>query len=387
MPVFNAAKREIDIKIVYYGPALCGKTTNVHSIHKNLPPTQRGEIMALATKDDRTLFFDFLSIELGNVKGFKTRFHVYTVPGQVYYALTRRAVLTGVDGVIFVADSQQDKMQENVESLKDLEENLGYYKKELNTIPFVMQYNKRDLENILPVEQMDPVLNQRGVPFFGASAKSGEGVMETLTACCKLVLKKLNKPQRTRPEVQQTQPEAAVTQQSAQSDGAAAQAGVSVIDDSDMKKTPVEQQPEPDLMEHIQIQGVSVVSDNDVADDIGVETKINILPEHEGVSIIEDDAGNKDRQYEMRVSAPETPGVASVDVPSGPEGVPAEEGKADQDQGLQTPDFKIVACGVPQKVSDVSVKIPLICALEGAGRAFEVNLSLTVDIDAIRQKG
>jgi len=192
MAVFNAAKREIDIKIVYYGPALCGKTTNVQCVHKMLSPTQRGDIMSLATKDDRTLFFDFLPIELGDVKGFKTRFHVYTVPGQVYYALTRRAVLTGVDGVVFVADSQGSKMEENIESLQDLNENLNYYKKDLSSIPFVMQYNKRDMDKILPVDELNQKLNPDNVPYFAASAVDGTGVIETLTACCKLVLKQMD---------------------------------------------------------------------------------------------------------------------------------------------------------------------------------------------------
>jgi signal recognition particle receptor subunit beta len=193
MAVFNAAKREIDIKIVYYGPALCGKTTNVQCVHKMLSPHQRGDIMSLATKDDRTLFFDFLPIELGDVKGFKTRFHIYTVPGQVYYSLTRRAVLTGADGVVFVADSQADKMEENIESLNDLIENLKYYKKDLKSMPFIIQYNKRDLDNILPVDIIDSALNTLGAPTCEASAVQGTGVVETLTACCKLVLKQMDR--------------------------------------------------------------------------------------------------------------------------------------------------------------------------------------------------
>ena len=192
MAVFNSAKKEINIKIVYCGPALCGKTTNVQTIHNKLAPHQRGEMVSLATKDDRTLFFDFLPIELGNVKGFKTRFHIYTVPGQVYYALTRRAVLTNVDGVVFVADSQTEKIEDNLESFRDLEENLKFYKKDLLTTPFVIQYNKRDLPDIMPVEELNSVLNKLQVPYFESSAEQGPGVMETLTACCKLVLKQLD---------------------------------------------------------------------------------------------------------------------------------------------------------------------------------------------------
>ena len=191
MVVFNPLKKEIDIKIVYYGPALCGKTTNLQSVHVSLNPQQRGELVSLATRDDRTLFFDFLPIELDNIKGFKTRFHIYTVPGQVFYTLTRKAVLTGVDGIIFVADSQKEKMEENVESLDDLRENLRYYKKDVGSIPFVMQYNKRDLANILPLQEMERLLNPQHAPCFEACAISGKGVMETLTMCCKIVLKQI----------------------------------------------------------------------------------------------------------------------------------------------------------------------------------------------------
>ena len=197
MVVFNPLKKEIDIKIVYYGPALCGKTTNLQSVHLNLNPQQRGELISLATKDDRTLFFDFLPIQLDNIKGFKTRFHIYTVPGQVFYTLTRKAVLTGVDGVIFVADSQDGKMKENIESLNDLKDNLKYYNKTLDSIPLVFQYNKRDLPSLIPVEEMNVQLNGFHAPFFEASAVSGKGVMETLTMCCKMVLKQIQSKSKT----------------------------------------------------------------------------------------------------------------------------------------------------------------------------------------------
>ena len=197
MVVFNPVKKEIDIKIVYYGPALCGKTSNLQSVHLSLNPDQRGELVSLATKDDRTLFFDFLPIELDNIKGFKTRFHIYTVPGQVLYTLTRKAVLTGVDGIIFVADSEEGKMEENIESLDDLKENLKYYNKDLQTIPFVMQYNKRDLERVISIDELEHQLNPDGNPSFEASAISGKGVMETLTMCCKMVLKQIQEKSNT----------------------------------------------------------------------------------------------------------------------------------------------------------------------------------------------
>ncbi len=200
MVVFNPQKKEIDIKVVYYGPALCGKTTNLKSVHLHLNPQQRGELISLATKDDRTLFFDFLPIQLENIKGFKTRFHIYTVPGQVFYTLTRKAVLTGVDGVIFVADSQQGKMKENTESLNDLKDNLKYYNKTLDSIPLIMQYNKRDLPGLIPLGEMNDQLNTMRAPYFEACALSGKGVMETLTMCCKLVLKQMqNKSKTDRP--------------------------------------------------------------------------------------------------------------------------------------------------------------------------------------------
>lgn len=198
MVVFNPLKREIDIKIVYYGPALCGKTTNIQSVHKILNPKQRGELVSLATKDDRTLFFDFLPIELDSIKGFKTHFHIYTVPGQVIYTLTRRAVLTGVDGIIFVADSQTDKMEENIESMNDLKENLKYYNKDLESNPFVIQYNKRDLDAILPAEEMESKLNTLQVPSFIASAINGSGVMEALTMCCRMVLRQIKDKSRAK---------------------------------------------------------------------------------------------------------------------------------------------------------------------------------------------
>ena len=191
MAIFNYKKREISAKIVYYGPALCGKTTNVQSIHQKLNPRQRGELVSLATDADRTLFFDFLPIELENVGGFKTRFQIYTVPGQVYYNSTRKAVLTGVDGVIFVADSQVSLKQENLESFNNLKENLKYYNRDVSQIPLVLQYNKRDLDNIMTIEELDALLNHNQVPSFAASAVTGSGVLQALTACCKQILQDL----------------------------------------------------------------------------------------------------------------------------------------------------------------------------------------------------
>lgn len=189
MAVINYSKKEISAKIVYYGPSLCGKTTNIQSIYASIKPEQKGKLVSLATEADRTLFFDFLPIEIENIHGFKTRLHFYTVPGQVYYNSTRRAVLTGVDGLVFVADSQRDKMEENIESLANLEENLNYYGKSVKTLPLVIQYNKRDLPDVSPVSEMEQILNPDHYPFFEAVATTGEGVLQTLTKVTKMVLK------------------------------------------------------------------------------------------------------------------------------------------------------------------------------------------------------
>jgi hypothetical protein len=188
MAVINYSKKEISAKIVYYGPSVCGKTTNIQSIYASLKPDQKGKLVSLATEADRTLFFDFLPIEIANIRGFKTRLHFYTVPGQVYYNSTRRAVLTGVDGLVFVADSQRDKMEENIESLNNLEENLNYYGKSIKTIPIVIQYNKRDLADVTSVAEMEQMINPYGYPSFEAVATTGEGVLDTLTKITKMVL-------------------------------------------------------------------------------------------------------------------------------------------------------------------------------------------------------
>lgn len=201
MAVVDEKVKEINAKIVYYGPGLSGKTTNINYIYRKLKPEHRGKLTVLATKTDRTLFFDFLPIELGEIRGMKTRFQVYTVPGQVYYNATRKLVLKNVDGIVFVADSSPDKLAQNVESLNNLEENLAFYKRRLQDIPHVIQYNKRDVEGALPVEELQKVLNRYNAPYFEASAKTGKGVLETLTLICKMVLKKL----RSSPEFMRVQ--------------------------------------------------------------------------------------------------------------------------------------------------------------------------------------
>jgi len=191
----NYAKRELNAKVVYYGPGLCGKTTNIQYIHTKLNPDSRGKLLSLATQTDRTLFFDFLPVELGDIKGFKTRFHLYTVPGQVFYNATRKMVLKGVDGIVFVADSQRDMLDANLESFQNLRENLEEYNLSLDTIPYVIQYNKRDLPGVMSPEELDHALNADKVPTFPASALDGRGVLPTLTTVCKMVLRNLRTTQ------------------------------------------------------------------------------------------------------------------------------------------------------------------------------------------------
>ena len=193
MSFINYSSREINCKIVYYGPGLCGKTTNLQYIYRRTNPDQKGKLISLATETERTLFFDFLPLALGDIKGFRIRFHLYTVPGQVFYAASRKLILKGVDGVVFVADSQIERMESNMESLDDLQINLAEQGYELEKLPFAIQYNKRDLPNIVPVGEMDKLLNQRQVPWFEGIATTGKGVFETLKSVAKLVLFELKK--------------------------------------------------------------------------------------------------------------------------------------------------------------------------------------------------
>ncbi|MEJ2541935.1 MAG: ADP-ribosylation factor-like protein [Gemmatimonadota bacterium] len=192
MSVINYASREINCKVVYYGTGLGGKTTNLEYVYSRVNPKTKGKMISLATETERTLFFDFLPLDLGEVKGFKTRFQLYTVPGQVYYNASRRLILKNVDGIVFVADSQKERAEANIEAMHNLYENLESYGYDLEEIPFVIQYNKRDLPNILPVEQLRAQLNPRGVPDHEGVAIEGPGVFETLTSVSKLVVKGLS---------------------------------------------------------------------------------------------------------------------------------------------------------------------------------------------------
>ncbi len=193
MTFINYAAKEINCKIVYYGPGLGGKTTNLQHIYSKTAPDRKGKLISLATETDRTLFFDFLPLDLGTIRGFTTRFHLYTVPGQVFYDASRRLILKGVDGVIFVADSQTERMEANIESIRNLEDNLEEYGFKLWDLPYVLQFNKRDLGNIMPPDEMYRMLNFKREPTFEAVATTGRGVFETLKSVAKQILIELRR--------------------------------------------------------------------------------------------------------------------------------------------------------------------------------------------------
>jgi signal recognition particle receptor subunit beta len=193
MTFINYAAKEINCKIVYYGPGLGGKTTNLQHIYNKTAPDRRGKMISLATEADRTLFFDFLPLDLGTIRGFTTRFHLYTVPGQVFYDASRKLILKGVDGVVFVSDSQVDRMEANIESIRNLELNLEEHGFDLKTIPYALQFNKRDLPNIMPVDEMYKMLNYKREPTFIGIATQGVGVFDTLKNVAKQILVELRK--------------------------------------------------------------------------------------------------------------------------------------------------------------------------------------------------
>ena len=193
MSFINNMAREINCKIVYYGPGLCGKTTNLQFIYERSSPDSKGKMISLATETERTLFFDFLPISLGEIRGFKTRFYLYTVPGQVFYDASRKLILKGVDAVVFVADSQVGRLEANIESIENLRTNLGEQGFDMDTVPLVVQYNKRDLPEVSPVEELHEFLNKQGAPEHEAVARTGVGVFDTLKSVAKLVVADLKK--------------------------------------------------------------------------------------------------------------------------------------------------------------------------------------------------
>ncbi len=226
MVQINFALKEVNCKIVYYGPGMSGKTTNLEVVHQKAPEENKGELTSISTDGDRTLFFDFMPLDLGNVAGMRTKFQLYTVPGQVYYNSTRKLVLQGVDGVIFIADSDPEKVQENIESYDNLVENLREYGKDIREVPHVIQYNKRDLPNAMSVEALDKAMNKFGVPTFEAVAATGEGVFPTLKVLAGMVLESIDRgsPSDKRQEAKRAAPARPAAQQGQGRAPAAAQA-------------------------------------------------------------------------------------------------------------------------------------------------------------------
>jgi signal recognition particle receptor subunit beta len=196
MVQINFALKEVNCKVVFYGPGMSGKTTNLEIVHQKAPEEHKGDLTSISTDGDRTLFFDFMPLDLGKIAGMQTKFSLYTVPGQVYYNSTRKLVLQGVDGVIFIADSAADKVDENIESYQNLIDNLAEYGKDIRDLPHVIQYNKRDLPNALTVEELDASMNTFGVPTFEAVACTGEGVFPTLKTLAGIVLESINKSEK-----------------------------------------------------------------------------------------------------------------------------------------------------------------------------------------------
>jgi len=351
MAVFNHGQKEINAKIVYCGPGVSGKTTNLQFIHQNMKPEQRGKIVSLATNQERTLFFDFLPIELDSLRGFKTRFHLYTVPGQVYYSATRRAVLLGVDGVIFVADSQADKMEDNLISFKDLEENLRYYGKRIETIPLIIQYNKRDLANILTLEELNQKINRLNVPYFEAVAMRGKGVFETLTMACRTVLKGIETGAETRkipgkkPEPVLERPAGGATALPPEKDG-------------------LSPGPKP------------VIPGQALAREPG--------PGKEVPSLEVPRPGSEPRRVGVKFEEEKTKPISQAAFSGVSEKVKPEPGpQLGEKAEKNIPEFRgklrIIFCGQPQIFSPGSLKIPLDVEDEGSGKIFSFNLAVNIE--------
>jgi hypothetical protein len=394
MAVFNYVKKEIDAKIVYYGPAISGKTTNLQFIHGHMKPDQRGKMVSLATNEDRTLFFDFLPIELESVRGFKTRFHLYTVPGQVYYGATRRAVLTGADGVVFVADSHADRMEDNLTSFKDLEDNLRYYGKKIETIPLIIQYNKRDLPDVLPVEELNQKINRMNCPYFETVAVMGKGVFESLTMTCRLVLKGIENGVESRRTI--SGPERGASPPPAGPKGLR------------MEKPAGQPQPPPPRVETMTPKGFAPEKE-------GTQSKAAPPP-------LETPRARALRQEKAVAPPVETPPATKVPAPPlaaktyplvAEKPVKPEEGKKPVeplpaagktlerknqelsfkiDRGVAkktTPAremVKILSCGQPRVSSPSSVEIPLTLEVEGAERNIPLNINLSIKLESLEPK-
>jgi signal recognition particle receptor subunit beta len=385
MAVFNYAKKEIDAKIVYYGPAISGKTTNLQFVHGHLKPDQRGKMVSLATNEDRTLFFDFLPIELECVRGFKTRFHLYTVPGQVYYGATRRAVLTGADGVVFVADSHADRMEDNLASFRDLEDNLRYYGKKIDTIPLVIQYNKRDLPNVLSVEDLNQKLNRLNSPHFEGVAVLGKGVFETLTMTCRLVLKAIEngvESRRTVPGAEKTPAPAAPPSPKGlrleKPAGGQAESHHPRVESMAGRGTPLgKEAPQAKASD----PAFELLRTRSLR-----QEKVPAAPVGKIPSLTVEKPDKREEEKKV-LESPPMAGKTAEKVPERKR--PEIPFRPDRDAGMAKKKaaaqdgLRIVSCGQPRLSSPGSVEIPLTLALDGAEDGSPLSFNLSIKLESI----
>lgn len=348
MAVFNHLRKEIDAKIVYYGPGISGKTTNLQFIHEHLKPDQRGRMVSLATNEERTLFFDFLPIELESVRGFKTRFHLYTVPGQVYYGATRRAVLLGADGLIFVADSQAERMEDNLFSLQDLAENLRYYGKNIETTPLIIQYNKRDLSNILPLEELNQKINYLNVPYFESVAVQGKGVFETLTMACRLVLKTIEEGVEAR----------------------RGQGKLEVVPE----RPPIVSQPMEKSISSPELPRESV----EAAQAKAFQPGKSVLPPGVPTRASSRRAGS-DKIEEEKKKGSDRSFFSRFFAKKVPEQIHKTEEEPRKTTAVVPGKMRIISCGQPRISSPSSLKIPLTIEIDGIGKSFSMKLEINLE--------
>jgi signal recognition particle receptor subunit beta len=351
MVLLNYGNRELTAKIVYYGPGLCGKTTNLEFIHRSLPEKIRGKMLSLATKTDRTLFFDFLPIELGSIRGMKTKVQLYTVPGQVFYDATRKLVLKGADGVVFVADSQNEMMESNLDSWENFKKNLAENGLDIHTIPLVIQYNKRDLPNVLPVKELERKINELKAPHYEAIATTGKGVQDTLKGITKLVMESLTKRYKMKkpleeaapapkaekqlPSVEQVVKEAMQQAQAQQLQAKPVQAQPAAVPVMEVQNTPLAVEPvaslEVSAEEYEELEEISELMPVNEPEPIAKTEHLNaaVQPEPEPVAemldssqeIFADDSGPQEKVVKFQSSVGRTQDVSvPIEVRVGPPG-------------------------------------------------------------------
>lgn len=381
MALLNIKKKEINAKIVYYGPGLSGKTTNIQFIHSKLKPDHRGKLMTLATQTDRTLFFDFLPVELGEIRGMKTRFQIYTVPGQVFYNATRKLVLKNVDGVVFVADSQRKMLDDNIESLKNLEENLAHYDKTMDQVPIVFQYNKRDLPDAMPMDELNAAINTFGAPAFEGVAAKGKGVLQTLTTISKLVLHKL-KDSAEFAKIQQQAEESDLSKGAPAKKvkpapaPAPAPAPQPVVAEPEIEIEEPEIEMAEDAIE-LEEPALEVAEE---AVDIEVEEDTLELDEPEEIELAEPEMEVEAEEIDFEVEEP------TVEIEDEPAIAVAEEDEEALEEAEAAPalavsdgKFEIVEVGKPLKIGGGSFRLSL--KLKNTGTDQEINLNLMLSLE------